>query len=245
MDEKEAIRALKDVKNILDEEDITYWLESGTLLGAVRNGRFIPWDGDIDLGLFREDYIKVKRLLKSLPDRYEVDYSKEHVFSKENIFVHYKSVDIGIHFYSVQNNYAVRHYCNILREPYISSVLRSIAKLIKNNDKGTIKKAAQNFPVEITILISNFISILPLRLKKKLISLFTSITNKFSYEETLKVAVPIKYFNNLSKMKFYGMEFNVPESAEEYLEYRYGEDWKTPKRDYVYYEEDGSIVNNQ
>ena len=49
------INILEYVATILEDNDFPYWLYAGTLLGAVRNGKMIPWDPDIDIGVFSRD----------------------------------------------------------------------------------------------------------------------------------------------------------------------------------------------
>lgn len=64
---------LKDTAEVLDKHDLPYYLYAGTLLGAVRHGGFIPWDDDIDIFMFREDYDKALPILqKELADKYDI-----------------------------------------------------------------------------------------------------------------------------------------------------------------------------
>jgi len=51
-----AYDVLKVLSDVFIELDIQWWLEYGTLLGAIRDNDFISHDIDIDLGLLLEDY---------------------------------------------------------------------------------------------------------------------------------------------------------------------------------------------
>lgn len=47
---------------VCKDYNLKWWLDGGTLLGAVRNGKIIPWDDDIDVTMPRDDYDELCQL---------------------------------------------------------------------------------------------------------------------------------------------------------------------------------------
>ena len=71
-DTDKATSLLNGVATILEKNDCSYFLDAGTLLGAVRDKKFIPWDHDIDLGLVYKNQNQINQLIKSLKKKFYV-----------------------------------------------------------------------------------------------------------------------------------------------------------------------------
>ncbi|MGP8310863.1 phosphorylcholine transferase LicD [Enterocloster aldenensis] len=72
------LHILKYVRDICLNNDLCYFMEAGTLLGAVRHKGFIPWDDDIDIAMPRKDFEKLLKILRNnseyrLIDPYDIN----------------------------------------------------------------------------------------------------------------------------------------------------------------------------
>lgn len=66
---KMMMQILKEVHKICEKNNIKYQLFSGSLIGAMRNHKIIPWDYDIDISMLREEFNKFIKIAEDeLPD---------------------------------------------------------------------------------------------------------------------------------------------------------------------------------
>lgn len=63
------LEMLIEVDRICRKCEIQYNIIAGTLLGAVRNGGYIPWDDDADVALLRPEYEKFRKACKTELDK--------------------------------------------------------------------------------------------------------------------------------------------------------------------------------
>lgn len=95
---------LKEVVKLLKENNIPFWVDCGTCIGALRYGGVIPWDFDIDLAVLQPDFENVRRALNALDkEKYIVqDWSsrdKPNTYLK--VYIRETGVLIDIYHYAI------------------------------------------------------------------------------------------------------------------------------------------------
>jgi hypothetical protein len=114
----ELYRIMNVTDRILKENNIKYFITCGTLLGSVREKGIIPWDNDIDIGIFQEDFNKVL----ALKENFAKENLNLYMYEKDQILqLHSNVIDAHLDFFPYvldDDNNTYIHYDKLNRERY-------------------------------------------------------------------------------------------------------------------------------
>ena len=238
MKEETAIKVLKQVKEVFDEHGIVYWLDQGTLLGAVRDRKFIPWDHDIDLGTWQDNAAKIFSACQKLRDKgFNVRFS-EH--NKGGVDIVKEEVPITINSYRLIGDKAITKWF-LRKRTVVGYATEHLLAILSNLPYEEVNPQNLKAPF-ITMNLLKISKALPSSWRMQLAKIVRTIYEKIG-SRCVEIVTPSHYYTNLSTITFYGMEFKVPAETEQYLTYKYGEDWDVPKRDWDPNEEDGAVIH--
>ena len=141
--QQELLVALKAFHKICADHDINYSLHGGTLLGAIREHGFIPWDDDVDVSMTRNEFEKLLSVLNSitLPEYFRfciVEKWVKLVLQREGR----PCVFIDIFIYDGISRFKILQKLKCTMLMFISGMLKEkelIEATIKRNHYGKIK----------------------------------------------------------------------------------------------------------
>ena len=104
------VQLLRIVTHEITKLGLSYWLDYGTLLGAVRNKGFIPWDDDMDIAMPRQDYNIALKALKDALVKYDIVLKET-----DHIGIGYKHEQTGIwlDIFAVDSYYTSQYVENV------------------------------------------------------------------------------------------------------------------------------------
>ena len=223
----EELEMLKKLDKILKDNNFKYFALGGTVLGAIRHGGFIPWDDDIDIGLFRKDFEKMEEIIeKILPENFKYFSVKNNSIKKgpigkfyyiknkkENIY-NMPSIDI-FPLDNVPNNFILEKIQNIFSKIYHLSVCK----------KSALNRGKINYFLTKIILwiIPDFCLDYLAKISKRIVILWNDkdtlyINNIYgaNYEK-----VPRECFFYLEEKKFENFSILIPKDYDTYLKILY------------------------
>lgn len=220
---------MTDVDQFCRENDIPYVISSGTLLGAVRHGGFIPWDDDADMFMLREDFERFLSIYKNR--KYHALYYTEN--ENEFLKVGYAKIS-DPETILVRNDSLNRYGVNIDLFPLDSVPIgeeerNAFMDKIMKYQKGLRHRQKKDF---ISLLISHYHS------TEWWWNKCVGSVKKSGYQESPLVAHIVgarnkrtvfdkKWFENLADIEFEGRIFQSFKDTDSYLTMVYG-DYMTP-----------------
>ena len=232
------VEILSEIDRICKKHNLGYMLSSGTLLGAVRHGGFIPWDDDIDIIMEWKDYKKFTRICKKeLSDKFFLQNSYTDYWHKATTKIRMNNTTM------IEKSYekADMHHGVWVDIFPIIYVPTDTAKRDKLNRKILLSTdlvsdifydSWENVSPRLRFILS-----LPVRLRRFLCKLI-----RYSCFKPSKSGEPCDYFwgnpfrrvrfnadlfNEKIELDFEGHKFSAPKEYDKYLTIVYG-DYMTP-----------------
>ena len=235
--EEIIIENLIDIKDIFDKQGIEHWLDWGTLLGAIRDGKRIEWDHDVDLGIMESDFKKIDSRILSKISKRGFFIIKAPISAPELTFRRFGyGVDIWP-YYSMNQDFVSTPY-NSLSKKRRAHVLWLLWRIL-SPAYGNSDLPKSGFKLIVTPLIKCFLVAIPRKTKQFLAeSIIRVLENKYLFQET--AVIPKGYLDKFRTILFHGMIFKVPFNSEKYLEHHYGKNWKVPTKEWNF-KDDGAV----
>lgn len=225
MNTTEAINALKECKRIFASNHITFWLEKGTVLGAIRHGELVPWDNDIDLGVWMFDNSKIARCRKDFfTTDFELYYINGH-YALRNKKSKKHIVCLLPAFLSKGNQYRAEFL-----PPLTYLMFALCAPDYASKDLEYIETVVGNWTLP--QFFKKMLIFLTKKIKREkreiLISLLWRVMlNLHVYKK--KYISSAQHVEQLSTVSFYQQDFLIPSNIEQYLVCLFGEGWRVPR----------------
>jgi hypothetical protein len=247
---------LSEVLDLLERARVRYWLDSGVLLGIVRAGGLNSWEKDIDLGVTGD---QVEGLLTAAPSfeavgyRIAVNRYRGTVFSvglKPGPDAMPGSLRCSVHVYYAVGDALWSPQVELYQPPPTPDVYqgrRSLAgRVLKRFIDRWFEPPASGAP-RASRIASRKVG------GYRIARAFYRRVDRGWLAETWPVrevyvpmtwVIPAHLVVPLATFVTDCRSYPVPGDVDGYLTLRYG-DWRTPVRDWCYWEDDGAIVRER
>ena len=120
---KDECDFFKFVIKILNDNKVEYFIDQGSLLGIIRDNRILPWEDDLDFGLFLDKYNRDQIINIFVSNGFiKQDLDKDYKSSLHFLYNNQRTVDFT--FYEKDNNYGVSYF------PVSETIKRRTLKLV-------------------------------------------------------------------------------------------------------------------
>ncbi len=252
--QKELVDAIRHFCVEFEKNDIFWWANSGTLLGAARDGDLIDWDDDADMTMIATEFHQNKEKMQVIADKINfevVDPTKvagldvARIFSKEYILVEYEGetfmtkiyIDIMLGIPSKRPNKIKETWWEIINKySWIYGNFYNILPKVgwvrgKKVKIGWWRNALVFFSKVITFPFMWWVPLLQNR-KLKAKPKYKGNTYQLFYCYNISGLFIDYKKENFIKTKMNDFEVNIPVDYENELTVWYGENWKSlPSKD--------------